>query len=56
MDKTPTVIGIDDKDVLDLFAEYLKIIQVEVVGKGHNGKKAVELHQEKNQTLHLWTW
>ncbi|MBI5147297.1 MAG: response regulator [Thaumarchaeota archaeon] len=52
MDKIPTAIVIDDdKDVLDLFAEYLKIIQVEVVGKGHNGKKAVELYQEKNPDI-----
>ncbi|HEY8109355.1 MAG: response regulator [Nitrososphaerales archaeon] len=52
MNKTLTAIVIDDdKDVLDLFSEYLKIIQVEVVGKGNNGKKAVELYQEKNPDI-----
>ncbi len=52
MDKTLTAIVIDDdKDVLDLFSEYLKIIQVEVVGKGNNGKKAVELYQEKTPDI-----
>lgn len=52
MDKTLTAIVIDDdKDVLDLFSEYLKIIQVEVVGKGNNGKKAIELYQEKNPDI-----
>ncbi|QLH08740.1 response regulator [Candidatus Nitrosotenuis sp. DW1] len=52
MDKTLTAIVIDDdKDVLELFSEYLKIIQVEVVGKGHNGKKAVELYQEKSPDI-----
>jgi DNA-binding NarL/FixJ family response regulator len=49
MDKTLTAIVIDDdKDVLDLFSEYLKIIQIDVIGKGNNGKKAVELYQEKS--------
>jgi DNA-binding NarL/FixJ family response regulator len=52
MVKTLTAIVIDDdKDVLELFSEFLKIIQVEVVGKGHNGKKAVELYQEKSPDI-----
>ncbi len=52
MNRTLTAIVIDDdKDVLELFSEYLKIIQVEVVGKGNNGKKAVELYQEKSPDI-----
>lgn len=52
MDKALTAIVIDDdKDVLDLFSEYLKIIQVNVVGTGHNGKKALELYQEKKPDI-----
>lgn len=47
-DKKLTAIVIDDdRDVLELFSEYLRIIQVNVVGTGHNGKKAMELYQEK---------
>jgi len=52
MDRTLTAIVVDDdRDILELFSEYLRIIQVEVVGKGHNGKKAVELYQEKNPDI-----
>lgn len=52
MYKEPTAIVIDDdKDVLDLFSEYLKIIQVDVVGKGINGKAAVDLYQEKKPDM-----
>ena len=47
-DKKLTAIVIDDdRDVLELFSEYLRIIHVNVVGTGHNGKKAMELYQEK---------
>lgn len=52
MNKTPTAIVIDDdKDVLDLFSEYLKIIQVNVIGTGHDGKRALELYQEKKPDI-----
>lgn len=51
-DKKLTAIVIDDdKDVLELFSEYLKIIQVNVVGTGHNGKKAMELYREKKPDI-----
>lgn len=52
MDKTPTAIVIDDdKDVLDLFSEYLRIIQVNVIGTGRDGKRALELYQEKKPDI-----
>lgn len=52
MYKEPTAIVIDDdKDVLELFSEYLKIIQVDVIGKGNNGKAAVDLYQEKKPDM-----
>lgn len=45
--KLTAIVIDDDRDVLELFSEYLRIIQVNVVGTGHNGKKATELYQEK---------
>ena len=45
--KLTAIVIDDDKDVLELFSEYLKTIHVNVVGTGHNGKKAMELYQEK---------
>ncbi|TBR25308.1 MAG: response regulator [Candidatus Nitrosotenuis sp.] len=38
----------DDKDIVAVFCDYLETIGVKVVGTGHNGKKAVELYQQKN--------
>lgn len=35
----------DDKDTVDVFCDYLEIKQVTVLGKGFNGKDAVELYQ-----------
>ncbi|QLH09656.1 response regulator [Candidatus Nitrosotenuis sp. DW1] len=37
----------DDEDIVAVFCEYLETIGVKVVGKGHNGKKAVEMYQQK---------
>ena len=52
MDRALTAIVIDDdKDVLDLFSEYLKIIQVDVIGTGRDGKIALELYQEKKPDM-----
>jgi DNA-binding NtrC family response regulator len=46
MNKQITAIIIDDeKDLTDVFAEYLKIIDVDVLGIGHNGKDAVDLYK-----------
>lgn len=52
MDKALTAIVIDDdKDVRELFSEYLMMNRINVIGIGHNGKKAVELYQEKNPDI-----
>jgi DNA-binding NarL/FixJ family response regulator len=34
----------DDKDTVDVLGEYLELIGIQVVGKGHNGKDAVDLY------------
>ncbi len=42
-----SVIVIDDeKDVLEVFCEYLKVKNVNVLAEGRNGKDAVELYQK----------
>lgn len=38
----------DDVDTVDVFCDYLTIVDVKVVGRGHNGKVAVELYQKHN--------
>lgn len=35
----------DDVDTVEVFCEYLEIKGVEVVGRGYNGKTAVELYE-----------
>ncbi len=36
----------DDVDTVDVFCDYLQIVNVQVLGRGHNGKTAVELYQK----------
>lgn len=36
----------DDKETVEIFCEYLKLVDVDVVGWGYNGKNAVELYEE----------
>jgi len=38
----------DDIDTVDVFCDYLEIVNVKVVGRGYNGKAAVELYQKHN--------
>lgn len=42
-----TAITIDDDEyAVELFCEYLEIINVKVLGRGYNGKEAVELYEK----------
>lgn len=41
----------DDVDTVDVFCDYLAIVNVKVVGRGHNGKAAVELYQKHNPNV-----
>ena len=36
----------DDVDTVDVFCDYLEIKNIHVVGRGYNGKMAVELYQK----------
>ena len=38
----------DDVDTVDVFCDYLKLVDVKVLGRGYNGKSAVELYQKYN--------
>jgi len=45
---TQSVIVIDDdEDTVRLFSEFLEEHEIKVLGKGYDGKTAVELYQEK---------
>lgn len=36
----------DDVDTVDVFCDYLQLVDVKVLGRGYNGKAAVELYQK----------
>lgn len=43
----PTAIVIDDdRDNVDLFCEYLELINIKILGRGYDGKDAVELYAQ----------
>ncbi|WP_268543303.1 response regulator [Candidatus Nitrosotenuis cloacae] len=42
---TTAVVVDDDIDTVDVFCDYLKMKDVVVLGRGHNGKEAVSLYQ-----------
>lgn len=45
---TKSVIVIDDdEDTVRLFSEFLEENKINVIGKGYDGKTAIELYQEK---------
>ncbi len=49
-----TVIVIDDDvDTVEVFCEYLEIKDITVVGRGHNGKKAIDLYAKLNPDIVL---
>lgn len=43
---TTAIIIDDDKDTVSVFSEYLEMHNVEIIGKGYDGKQAVELFVE----------
>lgn len=43
----------DDQDCLEVFCEFLKIKGINVLGKGYNGKDAVELYKRYNPDIVL---
>lgn len=52
MVKSTTAIVIDDDlDAIELFCEYLELKGIQVIGKGYNGKEAVELYQKNRPDI-----
>ncbi len=50
--KNKKVIIIDDeKDVVDVFSDYLELQGANIVGVGYNGKDAVELYYDKRPEI-----
>jgi DNA-binding NarL/FixJ family response regulator len=43
----------DDVDTVEVFCEYLEIKDITVLGRGYNGKTAVELYEKLNPDLVL---
>jgi len=41
-----SIIVDDDFDTVEVFSEYLELSDIHVVGKGYNGKDAVDLYQK----------
>ena len=50
---TKVIVVDDDKDTVEVFCEYLEIKDIEVLGRGHNGREAVELFKEKKPEIVL---
>jgi DNA-binding NtrC family response regulator len=43
---TTSIVVDDDFDTVEVFSEYLELKDIHVVGKGYNGKDAVDLYQK----------
>jgi two-component system, chemotaxis family, chemotaxis protein CheY len=43
---TTAIVVDDDYDIVETFCEYLELKNIHVLGRGHNGKDAVELYQK----------
>ena len=43
---TTSIVVDDDFDTVEVFSEYLELKGINVVGKGYNGKDAVDLYQK----------
>lgn len=43
---TEVLVVDDDNDTVDVFCEYLGIKGIDVIGRAHNGREAVELYEE----------
>ena len=50
MNKTAIVID-DDLDSVEIFSELLEDQNISIIGKGHNGREAIDLYSEKKPDL-----
>ncbi|HEX9846700.1 MAG TPA: response regulator [Candidatus Nitrosotenuis sp.] len=49
--KLTAIVVDDDIDLVSVFCEYLKIMDVDVVGRGYDGKEAVDLYEQKRPDI-----
>jgi two-component system, chemotaxis family, chemotaxis protein CheY len=50
---TSVIVVDDDRDTVEVFCEYLGIKNIEVLGRGYDGKAAVELYKEHKPDIVL---
>jgi two-component system, chemotaxis family, chemotaxis protein CheY len=50
---TSVIVVDDDRDTVEVFCEYLAIKDIEVLGRGYDGKTAVELYKKHNPDVVL---
>jgi len=50
---TKVIVVDDDRDTVEVFTEYLSIKGIDVLGKGYNGKEAIELYKEHKPEIVL---
>ena len=50
---TSVIVVDDDRDTVEVFCEYLSIKNIEVLGRGYDGKAAVDLYQEHKPDIVL---
>jgi len=50
---TSVIVVDDDRDTVEVFCEYLSIKDIQVLGRGYDGKTAVELYKEHKPDIVL---
>ncbi len=50
---TSVIVVDDDRDTVEVFCEYLAIKNIQVLGRGYDGKTAVELYKEHKPDIVL---
>ena len=50
---TSVIVVDDDRDTVEVFCEYLSIKNIQVLGRGYDGKAAVDLYQEHKPDIVL---
>ena len=50
---TSVIVVDDDRDTVEVFCEYLNIKNIQVLGRGYDGKTAVELYKEHKPDIVL---
>ena len=49
--KRTAIVVDDDHDTVEVFSDLLQILQIRVIGKGYDGRQAVELYQKLRPAL-----